>query len=91
MSITHATNNARASMRQLNAAQARILTFDELPDSAYLRQPQVLKILPFSAATLWRKCKAGEFPKPVKLSVRVTAWRVQSVRDWLEVQESITA
>ena len=32
---------------------------------------------------LWRKVKAGHFPKPVKLSERVTAWRVEDVRAWL--------
>ncbi len=31
--------------------------------------------LPFSAPTLWRKVKAGTFPKPIKLSDRVTAWK----------------
>jgi predicted DNA-binding transcriptional regulator AlpA len=88
MSITPAIINARAPMRKVNAAQAPFLTFDDLPDSAYMRQPQVLQILPFSAATLWRKCKAGQFPKPVKLSVRVSAWRVHAVRDWLKEQEA---
>jgi len=58
-------------------------TFDTLPDTAYVRQPQLLEVVPFSSATLWRKCKAGEFPKPVKLSERVTAWRVADVRAWL--------
>lgn len=58
-------------------------TFDTLPDTAYVRQPPLLEVVPFSSATLWRKCKAGEFPKPVKLSERVTAWRVADVRAWL--------
>ncbi len=41
-------------------------------------------IVPFSSATLWRKVKAAEFPAPVKLSERVTAWRVEDVRAWLQ-------
>lgn len=39
--------------------------------------------LPFSRETLWRKVRSGEFPQPVKLSVRVTAWRVEDVLAWL--------
>jgi predicted DNA-binding transcriptional regulator AlpA len=39
--------------------------------------------LPLSAATLWRMVAAGSFPKPVKLSSRVTAWRVADVRMFL--------
>jgi predicted DNA-binding transcriptional regulator AlpA len=62
-------------------------TFDILPNSGYLRQSQLIPdVVPFSPATLWRKCKNGEFPKPVKLSVRVTAWRVGDIRKFLEAQ-----
>ena len=64
-------------------------TFDNLPDSGYLRQAQLIpSVVPFSSATLWRKCKAGDFPKPVKLSERVTAWEVGAVRHWLEAQKT---
>ena len=66
---------------QLNA------TFDNLPATGFIRQAQLIpNVVPFSSATLWRKCKAGEFPKPVKLSERVTAWRVGEVRQFLEAQ-----
>jgi len=32
--------------------------------------------------------KAGTFPKPIKLSARVTAWNVGAVRTWLLAQEA---
>lgn len=69
--------------------------FDALPESAFIRESQLVydpkrpeypAPLPFSAATLWRKVAAGTFPKPVKLSTRVTAWRVADVRDFLQGQ-----
>ncbi len=41
-------------------------------------------IVLFSHATLWRKVKNGDFPKAVKLSVRITAWEVNAVSSWLE-------
>lgn len=63
-----------------------VSTFDDLPATGFIRQPALLKIVPFSPATLWRKCKAGQFPKPVKLSERVTAWRVGDVRGFLAAQ-----
>ena len=43
-------------------------------------------IVPFSSATLWRKVKNSEFPAPIKLSERVTAWRVEDVRAWIAAQ-----
>jgi len=69
--------------------------FDVLPESAFIRESQLVygpnrpefpAPLPFSAATLWRKVAAGTFPKPVKLSQRVTCWRVSEVRAWMETQ-----
>lgn len=60
-----------------------VQNFDQLPDSAYIRQADLVKILPISAATLWRKVKDGSFPAPVKLSGRITAWNVGGVRSWM--------
>ena len=74
--------------------------FDALPGSAFVRESQLVydpsrpefpAPLPFSAATLWRKVAAGTFPKPVKLSTRVTAWRVAEVRAFLEVPMGVPA
>lgn len=71
--------------------------FDALPNSAYVREAQLVQSptrpdstapLPFSAPTLWRKVKAGTFPKPTKLSERVTAWNVGAVRAWLLAREA---
>ena len=72
--------------------------FDALPDSAYIRESQLVHSpkrpdtpapLPFSAPTLWRKVKAGTFPKPIKLSERVTAWNVGTVRAWMTAQATV--
>ena len=69
--------------------------FDALSDSAFVRESQLVQSpqrpdtpapLPFSAPTLWRKVKAGTFPKPIKLSQRITAWQVGSVRAWIAAQ-----
>jgi predicted DNA-binding transcriptional regulator AlpA len=55
-----------------------------LPASGYVRQHQLIgAVLPFSAATLWRRVADGSFPQPVKLSPRITAWRVEDVRAWM--------
>lgn len=69
--------------------------FDNLPDSAFIRESQLVQSpkrpaspapLPFSAPTLWRKVKAGTFPAPFKLADRVTAWKVGDVRAWIASQ-----
>ena len=57
----------------------------KLPESQYIRQSQLIPfIVPFSSATLWRKVGTGEFPKPVKLSERITAWKTSDIKTWLD-------
>ena len=64
---------------------ARMNSVGELPTTGYVRQAQLIPaIVPFSSATLWRKVKVGDFPQPVKLSERITAWRVEDIRVWME-------
>lgn len=55
-----------------------------LPATGFLRQPRVLACVPFSRATLWRRVRQKAFPAPVKLSTRITAWRVEDVRRWID-------
>ena len=61
-----------------------------LPEAGFLRQPQVLTFIPISKSTLWRRVMDGTFPAPVKLSPRVTVWRVEDVRRWIEEQSAQT-
>ncbi|RFO98291.1 AlpA family transcriptional regulator [Rhodoferax lacus] len=83
MNIKKASANPRQPVR---VSPHGNFNFDELPDTGFMRQPKVLEVVPFSSATLWRHCKNGQFPKPVKLSERVTAWNVGLIRQWLLAQ-----
>lgn len=47
-----------------------------------LREKDLLKIIPFSKSTLWRKIKDGTFPAPVKISVKVTVWLSEDIDYW---------
>jgi len=66
---------------QANNAFVRVADLVQCPGRTNSLAP-----LPFSAPTLWRKVKNGSFPRPVKLSQRVTAWQVGSVRSWIAAQ-----
>ena len=60
--------------------------FDELPDSALLRLRDLIAPkgpVPASRSSLYAWVAEGRFPRPVKLSIRMSAWRVGEVRDWL--------
>jgi prophage regulatory protein len=56
-------------------------------EDRFLRQPEVLELVGFSARTLWRLCQNGNFPSPVKISKRVTAWRAVDVSQWIRSQK----
>lgn len=45
------------------------------------RLPTILQIIPVGKSTWWNKVKLGEFPQPVKLTERTTAWRVEDIRE----------
>jgi prophage regulatory protein len=57
-----------------------------VPTAGFLRQPQVLSLIPISKSTLWRRVRARTFPVPVKLSERITVWRAEEVLEWMECQ-----
>jgi len=52
-----------------------------LPETGFIRLPEVLKVFPVSKSTWWAGVKSGRFPHSVKLSPRVTAWRVEDIRE----------
>jgi len=51
-----------------------------LPETGFLRITQVLDFIPVGRSTWWAGVKDGKFPAPVKLSPRVTVWRVEDIR-----------
>lgn len=68
-------------------AQAGILaTYGALPATGYVRLSDLRPIIPLSDSTIWRRVRLGTFPAPVKLSERITAWKAEDVRRWLDEQ-----
>ena len=59
------------------------LPFDDLSGSSFIRKKDLIlyKVTPFSCATLYRKIKTGDFPKPIKL-LGISLWRLSEVREW---------
>ena len=55
-----------------------------MAETRILRTKQLLELVPFSRVTLWRKVKAGKFPKPLRLGGRMVAWRSDEVQQWID-------
>ena len=54
------------------------------PHDGYSRLQQLLPYLPIAKSTVEDWVKKGKFPKPVKLSATVTAWRNSDIHAWLD-------
>lgn len=54
------------------------------PEIHFIRERGLLELAPISHATLWRRIKGKTFPALIKLSERVTVWRLEEVRDWMD-------
>ena len=53
----------------------------DVPETGFLRLAQVLDVIPLGKTCWWEGVKSGRFPKPIKLSERCTAWRVEDIRE----------
>jgi len=66
-----------------------------LPATGYLRlrniigdkkaDPPIPALIPVSSSTWWAGVRSGRYPKPThELGVRITAWRVESICEYIE-------
>ena len=59
------------------------VTSQALPETGFVRVHQIIAPgpIPVSRSTWWNGVSTGKFPRPVKLSENITAWRVEDIRD----------
>jgi len=55
-----------------------------LPETGFLRLPEVLQFIPVGKTVWWEGVRNGRFPKAVKLSPRCTAWRAEDIKALIE-------
>ena len=59
-------------------------TTDSLTEMRFLKLNKILELIPVSKSTWWNNVNIGLYPAPVKISKRVTAWRVDDIRQLLD-------
>ncbi len=60
----------------------------KLPETGFLRLPEILHLFPVSRSTWWAGVKSGRYPKSCKLGPRTTAWKVEDIRQLMADIES---
>lgn len=58
-----------------------------LPEMGFVRLPSILQVYPVSKSHWWAGVKEGRYPKPVKLGPKITAWRVEDIRELIASSE----
>lgn len=53
----------------------------QLPETGFLRLPQVLEFIPVSKTAWFDGIAEGRYPKQVKLGKRTSAWKVEDIRN----------
>jgi len=56
------------------------ITRPALPETGFLRLPQVLALIPISRSAWWAGIREGKFPKGIKLGTKTTVWRAEAIR-----------
>ncbi len=56
----------------------------------FLREADVLQLIPVSRSTLWRWVQQNRFPRPMKLGNGITAWKSEEIHAWIDSRERVS-
>jgi len=61
-------------------------TLPELPRTGYIRIATLITFLQVSKSTIWRWVRDpnNSFPKPIRLSEKITVWSAESIHQWVK-------
>jgi prophage regulatory protein len=57
---------------------------NHLSQSAYIRLPEILNLLPIGRSTWWQWVATGKAPKGIKLGAKTTAWKLSDIQKLLD-------
>ena len=55
-----------------------------LPDTGFVRLPQILSLIPISRSAWWACIREGQFPQGIKLGSKTSVWRAEDIRKLIE-------
>jgi predicted DNA-binding transcriptional regulator AlpA len=55
--------------------------YSDLPETGYLRLPQVLRFIPIGRSSWWKGVKEGKYPASIKLGAKTTVWRAEDIHE----------
>lgn len=55
-----------------------------LPETGFVRLPQILQVIPIGKSTWWAGVSSGRFPKSIKIGPRTTVWKAEDIHKLLQ-------
>ena len=55
-----------------------------LPETGFVRLPQILSLIPISRSAWWAGIREGKFPQGIKLGSKTTVWRAEDIRNLID-------
>jgi prophage regulatory protein len=55
-----------------------------LPQTGFVRLPQILAVIPIGKSTWWQWVKDGKAPEPIKLGANTTAWKAEDIYKFIK-------
>ena len=55
-----------------------------LPETGFVRLPQIRSLIPISRSAWWAGIREGKFPQGIKLGSKTTVWRAEDIRNLIE-------
>lgn len=52
---------------------------NNLPQTGFVRLPQILAVIPVGRSTWWAGVKAGKYPQHIKLGANTTVWKAEDI------------
>lgn len=52
-----------------------------------IRVREVAQIIGYSVTSIWRRCKDGSFPLPVRIGPGAVAWRHSEIEAWMNSRQ----
>ncbi|MDD2337482.1 MAG: AlpA family phage regulatory protein [Geobacteraceae bacterium] len=54
-----------------------------------IRRKELVKMVGYSASSIWRRCKDGSFPLAVRIGPSAVAWRLSEVEEWMNSRQTV--
>ena len=79
-------NETKGSTNRNNTYNQHLEIVDnDCPVMGFIRMPALVKLLGISKTTIYKEIREGRFPKQVRLSSRVSAWRISDLKTYFDM------